>query len=388
MTAIIICQYNIGVVTKYCSHPPLKSDPNNYCLFHSHHDKKNTKAFWKGIHEKMENEDFDFEGYCFPPSLAADFSKKKFKDANFMYARFKGGVDFRFATFEGIADFRGGIFEGECVNFSWARFLGKTHFNAANFLECGTTLFVDTFFGSMCEFLGVEFPLRSDQYVIFKGSSYPLRLHNIILLYSNYDRMLFRNCKFLEGPDEIIGRRFPLWKRKTILPDELLVFTKPIEGWRKAKQVEYSHVESLYRQLKKNFEAEKDWEMAGEFHYGEMECKRKGLKLCFWRVFGLLAWYKYFSGYGERPWRALCWVIFLLLFFAGIYCGLDTPPRECFWNHYFWEISVKAAFLQRIGETGNEPISIWGKLIYLFQSALCPILITLFILALRRKVRR
>jgi uncharacterized protein YjbI with pentapeptide repeats len=362
---------------------------------------------------------------------AAEFSGK---GTYFYGARFSGKItSFDLAIFfsEEITTFHMAEFSGEKTRFVWAEFSGKsisfsgaefsgesTDFSSADFSECGTTHFVDTVFKGECKFLMAEFPLKSDQFVIFWGTIYPLELSKTVFHYCNsYDRIIFRNCKFSEGPDE----QFGLWWRKVILNDELFVYKKELElikqkavkeeGEKQLPEeslpnleaeserikVEYSHVESLYRQFKKNLEAEKDWELAGEFHYGEMECKRKGItsqwpQLKWLRQnLGLLAWYKYFSGYGERPFRTLCWIVFLLPFFAVLYSGIDwwlDPPRQCFWNHYFWNISVKAAFLQRIGETGSEPTSLLGKLVYLFQSALCPTLIALFILALRRKVKR
>lgn len=373
-------------------------------------DFANAKFLRKNI--SFESAKFSGEGTYFLNAIL--FGKSNFIGAGFSAKR----TYFSGARFTGETHFEVTSFSGESTDFSWAEFSGDTDFSWADFYECGTISFINTVFGGECMFLGVKFPWKSDQFVIYRGTKYPIDLSKTVFLYcNNYDRILFRNCRFSEGQDEVFGRKFPFWKRRVILNDELFVGKKlelRIQGqgqggketnrkgifWEVEKKaileevrVEYSHVESLYRQFKKNLEAEKDWETAGEFHYGEMECKRKGItskwsKLVWIRQnFGLLAWYKYFSGYGERPFRAFCWIAFLLLFFTGVYCLLDAPPRQSLW-YYFWEISVKAAFLQRIGETGHEPIRPLGKLIYLFQSALCPTLIALFILALRRRVRR
>jgi len=346
---------------------------------------------------------------------STDFLRAGFSGEStyFSLAEFSGeSTNFSWATFSGKDTyFSGAEFSGESTDFSGAKFSGGiTSFNHADFFGCGTVRFVDTVLEGECKFLGVKFPLRSDQFIIFVGTREPIDLGNTVFLYSNYDRLTFRNCKFIERADE----QFRFWRRRVILKDEefvgkMLELKKEERGGKGAERgavtevkeeeiaesvkVEYSHVESLYRQFKKNLEAEKDWELAGEFHYGEMECKRKGITsqwpaLAWARQnLGLLAWYKYFSGYGERPFRTFCWIVFLLPVFAGIYWFLDTLPRQDF-VYYLWELSVKAAFLQRIGETGNEPIRALGKFFYLLQSVLCPTLIALFILALRRRVRR
>ncbi len=493
-----------------CRLAPLEGD--KLCLFHSRNIKKDVKAFWNGIQEKLERKNFDFEGFCFPPDAVADFSGKEFKRANFSEAIFKGDVDFSEAIFPGnthfseasflgehtefgmaifsgeITDFGGAHFSGNSTHFIGAQFLGKTvfgsvtfsgehtifsmakflgkntHFDKAKFsghstdfsgvefsgkntffsstkfsskftnfyeakfsgktvsfnetefsgeitdfirvtfYECSKIFFVDTVFKSECHFLNTKFPLMSDQFAIFRGTIDPLDISNVLFLYSNYDRIIFRNCRFQEGLDDLFDRKFPLWRRKVILYDESFIGeqirikereqvknkTKKVERIQDTdirQKVEYAHVEALYRQFKKNLEVEKDWGGAGEFHYGEMECKRKALSW-FWKNFGLLAWYKYFSGYGERPLRAFCWIVFIMLFFAFVYWSADLL-KDGFhtFSDYLW-YSVKSTFLQRIGEKISEPAGFCGKFALVLQSVLGPTLIALFILALKRKVRR
>lgn len=438
------CQYEYLVTPqKKCLHPAISGDKDHYCLFHSRQDDKNKdNAFWGGIQEKLRDKDFDFEGYYFPPGLTADFSHIEFTDANFSGAIFKDTVSFFDAKFsgkggayfggaefsgEGGADFRGAKFSGKGgAYFSWAKFSGEgganfshaifsgergANFSSANFTECNTALFEDTKFETTCKFLHAKFPWSGDRFTIFRGTREPIDLSKCSFLYSNPDRLIFRNFKFIENePEEFLAlniwrRSFVLSDEKTVDRGETITITREETGESKEPRikqqeeikVDYSHVEALYRQFKKNLEEERDWEDAGEFHYGEMECKRKGLTAPEgWHEFigplrrnsGLLAWYRYFSGYGERPLRALFWLVFLIFSFAFVYYGLDTSPRQDFWDYYLWNLSIKAAFLQRIGETGNEPVGFFGKLIYLLESALCPTLIAMFILALRRRVKR
>ena len=422
------CQYEY----KECPHPPLADDKDNFCLFHSQNDNKDKNDFWDGIQKKLQNKDFNFEGYYFPPGLKADFSGIEFTDANFVRATFKdaanfynakfsgkGGTYFTLARFsgkgktifvsaqfsgKGRTDFRGAQFSsGGGTDFSNVTFSreGGTYFSVADFTKCNTTLFEDTRFGTECKFLYTAFPWKGDHLIIFRGTRKPIDLSRCSFLYSNPERLIFHNFKFIENePEKFLG--LSIWRRSFILPDEKTVdkgetvtITKeeiktgketPIKQQEEIK-VDYSHVESLYRQFKKNLEEERNWEDAGEFHYGEMECKRKGLTR-FWRNFGLIALYRYFSGYGERPLRALCGLVFFVFLFAGFYWWLDAPPRQDFWDYYLWNLSIKAAFLQRIGETGNDPAGIVGKFIYLLESVLCPTLIAMFILALRRRLKR
>ena len=85
-------------------------------------------------------------------------------------------------------------------------------------------------------------------------------------------------------------------------------------------------VRDAYQQLKMNFEESRNFSEAGDFYYGEMECRRKALG---WKRFlpNLTTLYWLSTGYGERPLRAgliltlvtTAWI--LLLMFGGLQPG-------------------------------------------------------------------
>ena len=82
----------------------------------------------------------------------------------------------------------------------------------------------------------------------------------------------------------------------------------------KAKKIKISFIdeERIYRDLKNNYQNDKDWERAGDFHYGEKEMRRKNPNTdLIHRFFLTLYWI--LSGYGERYLRPLFWTIFILL---------------------------------------------------------------------------
>ncbi len=337
----------------------------------------------------------DFMGVIFSSMGNTCFSNAEFSQ--------KEGVVFSMANFSGKGD----------VDFSRAGFSCSSDFSGADFSKKDNTLFINTAFGKECKFTFVKFPRNSNQCVVFRGTREPIDLSKCMFLYCNPERLVFHNFKFCENePDELFGFKFPLWKRGVVIPDEksagkdiTIIYKQlgddknkgPSEQIIKERvRVEFLHIEEIYRQFKKNLEAEKNWEKAGEFHYGEMECKRKALvapedwPTCVGPLrqnLGLLAWYKYFSGYGERPCRALSWLVLFVFVSAGMYYLLDTAPKQSFLEYYLWNVSIKATFLQRIGEAGTEPPGL-GKAFYLFQSIICPTLLALLILALRRKVKR
>lgn len=79
----------------------------------------------------------------------------------------------------------------------------------------------------------------------------------------------------------------------------------------------FDQIRFLYAQLKSHWTSQGQAELAGEFHYGEREMARLGSDQLDERGINFLYWV--LSGYGEKPMRALCWVVFIWAFFGLIY---------------------------------------------------------------------
>ena len=220
-------------------------------------------------------------------------------------------------------------------------------------------------------------------------------------------------AKVMDKVDETIY----VW---TTRPDVLRDETDEDEKERKPEK--YKLIARSYQQLKRYFhEEEKDYARAGDFFYGEMECKRKA-----GNHWPFLFLYKMLNGYGERYLRALSWmVLFIFLVFPGIYTqtgvviNVPTPneieavahektnpvnlddknnvikdgteltkksmlsydPVECLFY------SARVATIIRLGSVESPPTK-WGRAAATAEGVLAPILIALFILALRSKLRR
>jgi hypothetical protein len=149
------------------------------------------------------------------------------------------------------------------------------------------------------------------------------------------------------------------------------------------REEKYEPVRRLYLELKRNFEDKKDWNTAGDFHYGEMECRRKMKGWLGRNLLSLEAIYFWASGYGERPLRAfvvglgLMLVVFPLLYMLSE----GDPYGVCVWD------SVRVATFMRIGPP-IEPDNPLGKSFLALEFFLLPTQFALFLLALRRKVKR
>ncbi|MHB8068847.1 MAG: hypothetical protein ACYDIC_13230 [Desulfobaccales bacterium] len=150
----------------------------------------------------------------------------------------------------------------------------------------------------------------------------------------------------------------------------------------------FEPVERLYRQLKINYEEERDFKRVGDFHYGEMEMHRRGSP---WRQW-LPSWYNFYrvlSGYGERPLRAFIWLLLLIPAWAGLLWGLGFGQAGSQTTINYGDALLfifEKATLQR--PSWPEGISWLGKVLGSLSVLLLPGQAALFILALRNRLGR
>src|SRR3990167_108688 len=346
-----------------CNEPATEGDRYGYyCILHFPHEDKNPDTFKKKVEERIESKDsIDLKGCYFPKGfdyteiklsfdVPVDFSEAPFsKEAYFIGATFSEGAYFSGAAFSEGAYFTGATFsEGADffgATFSKGNFAGTTfskgaNFNNAEFRERVRFQSLGSGDEGKPVFLG---PGSSFQYTRFTVDSVfqDVDLSHCSFLHSNIDKVDFRYCKFnekTEGPFFFFSNQ-----RKNVLRDELdadqhvILTLNEVKGknlksggdssapqQRKPREEEYEPVRRLYQELKCNFENKKDWNTAGDFHYGEMECRRKKYGWLGRNVLFLEALYYWASGYGERPWRAFFGVMVLILGFALFY----LPPAS------------------------------------------------------------
>ena len=145
-------------------------------------------------------------------------------------------------------------------------------------------------------------------------------------------------CPFNQVPTRWpVGRRLPFvwsWTRRWVLAEEHPWRAGRLrsEGWvdplpgdeaGEAALIGPERLAALYRSLRKAFEDGKNEAGAGDFYYGEMDARRhsdattRAEKL-------ILGAYWALSGYGQRAWRALAWLLALvaLLFGLLLVCGI------------------------------------------------------------------
>lgn len=348
----------------------------------------------------------DFSGATF--SKEANFSRAKFskgavftgatfsKVASFTGAEFSEKADFTDATFSDEADFSGAKFFERAkfskgADFSSATFSNGADFSGATFSE-GANFFAATFLGKT-KFIGL-YPTGEKAIPIFSGVKNVVNFRNVnvdppqALIFRDADltKCLFEQTDLRKA--EFATVSWPKPKKRFQVYDEIRPpQTNETRRW--------EHIERLYRELKQNYEDRRDYERAGDFHYGEKEMRRKNPDTPVLLRF-LLTLYYWVSGYGERYIRPLLW--FLGLLGASTYEYLilgiapdkaSTPLALINWENWLdvGLYSLQVMTLMRPTDLGG-PLGLAATGVKVVQSLLGPIIIGLFALAVRQRLKR
>ena len=377
-----------------CSNPAY--DVEGFCILHSQEKAKDPEAFKTALRARWNQQDtefYDFRLVFFPvPFDPKDFfgSREFSKPVDFSGATFTEGAVFSWATFTEKANFAGATFMKE------AYFVDATFRKEANFLTVtirGRAVLLDL----NPPQAGVPSPpaFRADfQYLHFSPEAM-LRFQDLSLAYCTFNASDLRRVEFHHVQwhpyrgrqavyDEVLLRQEEKkkpWFWAWLLYDD--PHADPPSSWTD----KYGEVERLYRDLQENYERARDYKRMGDFYYGEMEMHRRASK---WRWLPIYWYnlYRFLSGYGERPLRALLVLAGLLVVFTWGFSGAEgnlTPAWS--WGR-FWEdclyILQKATF-QR---PERQLLTNWGQWLATLSPLLLPGQAALFILALRNRLGR
>lgn len=163
--------------------------------------------------------------------------------------------------------------------------------------------------------------------------------------------------------------------RRCVLYDEITL--------RNGRNLPVANLRETYQILKQKYQQKGDHVRAGDFHYGEMEMKRREYG---WLGRGLSweALYWALSGYGSGHLRVFIWLAFLVLGFAFIYFYTSPGTFGGLGDALHFSLSVTA--LQRPEVPAG--LGTLGRWLHLVQAILGPVLIALFVLALRMRLKR
>jgi uncharacterized protein YjbI with pentapeptide repeats len=270
------------------------------------------------------------------------FTEAKFtKGANFSGATFREEARFTRATFTEPAYFRRAMFAQE-VDFGRAKFNKGASFIHATFTKradfSGATfnqkaIFVATTFNEEAAFTNATFT-KMARFRSLRAVKNALVDHSPILVFENVT---------LDDPKHVHFDRFDLSNTSFVATDVSQISIGEKATWhlnkklldeRRAEKGDFTHEKAatVCRRFRQNLECRLRYNEAGHFFVREMDIKRRNVKTksraLRWlrtNVFSALAWYRYFSNYGESYQRIIPWIIFTPLTAAFLTTVLTTP---------------------------------------------------------------
>ena len=375
-------------------------------------------------------QDANFFGATF--TQQADFREATFRrTANFPLATFTQDADFPGATFRQDADFGGATFT-QRASFFKAIFTKNADFGRATFTQDAD--FEETEFRRTAKWGAGRFlesaTFRRTKFdpqvagapsAVFALASFS-EPGDIVFDDVDLSRALFHNCDV----SEVWFTSSVRWAKRGSHGDAIFEEFIPLDqeyarGLERDSERDYRAVAQIYQQLKKNYDTRLDYWTANEFHFGEMEMKRRvtpngrhllGLRRWVHRWLSLTAWYSYASDYGNSYGKPIVWLLAVLLLFAGLFplphFGLrrsgfaENETYGSVWRlgssamqHLKGEtklvgksmlVAVDMATFQRNPE--YVPAYPGGRVLAIVEALLTSTLFALFLLAIRRQFRR
>ena len=373
-----------------------------YCIFHELSKEKDIGLFKQKLKKKLDTGDYNFRGYCFPIDADfsdAGFGKNVYfngatfqENVYFNGATFQEKVEFNGATFQGTF-FGGATFQDASFNratFKNASFdevtFQNTTFTGATFQDVS---FEKTAFQEDADFKGAIFQNVSFYGAIFQNVSFNETKFRKNVYFRraifqknvSFNKTKFKNASFDETTFQknvsfnkaIIGRNLEFNPKEKQIKElnlqntQFLLKGSVTADLTKAKfhrvalenvafidckwpkkiheetnmedeNLSFKELETIYRNLKQNMQRHGDYSKAGDFHYREMECRKKAMRekrssLNWFKSFGYSI-LKYTCGYGEKPERvigvSLLIVLVVALFFMynGIAMGENTSEER------------------------------------------------------------
>lgn len=364
------------------------------------------------------------------------------KDASFIDTQFHGKAIFSGAVFgDGRANFDRTVFEEETV-FTSAKFNGITTFFETKFqhrvLFWGTNFndgvwFLRAHFAQEAGFVGTRFVAEAnfesmtlDANVRFDH----LALGNVSFFRSDVSNLSLIGCTWARKSEPVLWPlpiRWPgfMLQSRSVLSLENEIKEKPVPpGIEPIEEDDHGLIfgdddgpifddyemgrytwrwnSETYRQLRSNFESNRQAAEAGDFYIGQMEMRRKDKTSPRLQRWFLLPAYRVLAMYGESYVRPVIFYFTLSLLFAPVYLwggyqiGLEEVKYALGWdlgNALVFGIDYVGAYVQALTAGGILAVNLasgaWWVPLVRFANMLVDIfLVGFFVIALRRHFRR
>lgn len=283
------------------------------------------------------------------------------------------------------ANFSNCTFKKGSANFTSALFKAKTLKFYPLTLENSTTTFCRTEFSGDEKIIYILNPKKNDlsfQEVFFHGGRTKLKgdLHAASFIDTSLDNVDLNEAHW----DTRHGR---------------LTCRDEIDANRANSMAHFKKASDVCRSIKKCYENFGSYETAGNFYYGEMECKRKLSPKKNW---GGLQFMRLATGYGEYPARVIFTSIFFIAFCSFFYLmgGVDTGTgiinRELAFDlsqltatlmDYLHCFYFSVVSFTTLGYGDYHPVG-WSRVIGASEGFFGAFFISMFVLTIGRKMNR
>jgi len=277
-------------------------------------------------------------------------------DFSFSYVTFKRSFIFHRLEFKKNVDFSNINFQNK-IEFVDLKFLGEAKFNGCQFSVDSTALFQDI----------DSKPKLIFKYINFNKNTTFRRVDLSAAIFTQSD---ITDAKFKECSWDLTPR---------------LVLEEEIDA---SSEKDYLALESLYRQLKKNFSTEKDIELSGYASISEVEMRKKRfLKEKKYTDFFIYWFYSFFGGSTEDYKTPLKWLFYSGFFiFPLIYFFTEPILNE----NKVCEYNLMKSFIKSFANSipilkSKYEYQFW--ITQSFQLIFSTILLTFFILSLRKRFK-
>lgn len=381
--------------------------------------------FWEKEQVMEFEDDASFVGTKF--LAPAIFSGKIFKKVKFVLNEFDEGVHFSNILCKQRFELRSAKFNRPYITFYGSEFNG---------IGYGSTTFTNIDFGMVVDFRAVKFysnvrfvNLKYNDRVLFDNSRFTepceflyndinkgidfvnvLFLNKILFKGNNFSSFKFDsiNRKDFEFKDKTYPSKPPIiefvdsyFNENCVLSntsmnnisfdncdvsdlsfkrcDWIIKYNRLIHN---EKGIDLKDREEHYRQLKRNFDNKKDWEMSGFAYVSEMEVRQKRLrdekKYYYWFIYWF---YGFFGRYTQDIKRPIISLSILIILFSSIYFFIDYSYLKAL------QRGIKGAIPYILIDTVN-PFKGYWLILRNVEFLLGGTFFTFFILALRKKFKQ
>jgi hypothetical protein len=150
--------------------------------------------------------------------------------------------------------------------------------------------------------------------------------------------------------------------------------------------LDVSHVVSAYRELRRSLEAKGNEPGAADFYYGEMEMRRRASATLPERLILWLYWLA--SGYSLRGWRALAWLIAIVIALGALLQAIGFNGGDPSFRDALIYAAQSTISLPSNNRSLLDHVSWAGEVLRIVLRLVGPVLLALALLSVRNRVKR